>query len=135
MENIEAHLKQQGVRPGEYDGLFVTGVGLSGNFGGFIVLGAAGGCYGGHGVRGKLSWYPQDDPDVAYGTCWNFVHEFEHALDLVICEQSGRPDMLHDHPYVDRNEPHFKGFYHGGEHFDWSPSACASSWTILASGA
>ena len=119
MENIEAHLKQQGVRPGEYDGLFVTGVGLSGNFGGFTVLGGAGGCYGGHGVRGKLSWYPQDDPNVAYGTCWNFVHEFEHALDLVICERSGRPDMLHDHPYVDRNKPHFKGFYHGGEHFDW----------------
>ena len=119
IDNIVAHLKTQGVRDGQYDGLVVTGVGLKGNFGGYTILGGAGGCFGIHDVRGNLDWYPEDDPDVAYGTAWIFVHEFQHALDLSICENSGRRDMLHDHPYTDHNEPFFKGCYQGGEHFDW----------------
>lgn len=40
-------------------------------------------------------------------------------MDLVIAEDSGRPDMLHAHPYDGRHPPTFKGFYQGGEHFDW----------------
>lgn len=119
MDAIVEHLKSQGVRDGEFDGLVVTGVELKGNFGGWTLLGGAGGCFGLHGVRGNLDWYPEDRPDVAYGTAWIFVHEFQHALDLSICENSGRPDMLHGHPYVDRDEAHFQGGYQGGEHFDW----------------
>ncbi|MGD8453138.1 MAG: PA14 domain-containing protein [Phycisphaerae bacterium] len=118
-DHIVAHLHAHGVTDGGWDGLITTGVGLKGNFGGFTELGGAGACFGIHGVRGGLTWYPEDDPDVAYGTAWIWVHEFQHALDLSICERSGRKDMLHAHPYVDRNEPFFKGGYHAGEHFDW----------------
>jgi len=120
MEHIEAHLRENDVKPGEYDGVFVTGLGLGGNFGGFELLGGAGGCFGGHGQRGGLHWYPAtNDDEVAWGTMWNFVHEFQHALDLVIAEGSGRPDFLHGHPYADHAEPFFRGCYPGGEHFDW----------------
>lgn len=118
MEHIEADLRRRGVKPGVFDGVFVTGMGLSGNWGGFNILDGTAACFGGHSVRGGLDWYPQDDPDVAYGTAWNFAHEFQHAIDLVIAENSRTP-MLHAHPYTDRNEPFFAGFYLGGEHWDW----------------
>ncbi|MCH8806658.1 MAG: hypothetical protein IH986_11285 [Planctomycetes bacterium] len=119
MRHIEADLRERGVTPGQYDGVFVTGVGLSGNFGGFTILDGTAGCFGGHSVRGGLTWYPEDDRDTAYGTAWNFVHEYQHAIDLVIAENSGRKDLLHAHPYADRNEKFFKGYYPGGEHWDW----------------
>ncbi len=119
MRHIEADLRKRGVKPGQYDGVFVTGIGLSGNFGGFTIFDGTAGCFGGHSVRGGLTWYPEDDPDTAYGTAWNFVHEYQHAIDLVIAENSGRKDLLHAHPYADRNEKFFKGYYQGGEHWDW----------------
>ncbi|MCG3128450.1 MAG: hypothetical protein CHACPFDD_03339 [Phycisphaerae bacterium] len=133
MEHIEADLKQRGVRNGQYDGIFVTGIGLSGNWGGFNIFNGTAACFGGHGGRGELSWYPSPDATVAYGTAWNFVHEFQHAIDLVTAQDSNRPDMLHAHPYTDRNEPFFKGCYQGGEHWDWI--ACTfrefDGWTAL----
>ncbi|MBU0639666.1 MAG: hypothetical protein KKB50_12435 [Planctomycetes bacterium] len=119
MDHIEADLRAHNIRPGQYDSVFVTGVGLSGNFGGFRFSDGAAGCFGLHGVRGSMTWYPEDEADVAYGTAWVFVHEFQHALDLVTAEDSDRPDLLHAHPYVDRQEKFFKGLYQGGEHFDW----------------
>lgn len=116
MDHINADLLQRGVKPGDFDGLIATGVGFKGNFGGFTVLGDAGGCFGigGHGGVG----YPGFAEDVGYGWAWIFAHEFQHALDLVIVEQSGLK-MLHAHPYADKSEPFFQGFYQGGEHWDW----------------
>lgn len=116
MEHMVADLRRRGVQDGDYDGLIVTGVGLTGNWGGFNVLGGAGGCFGIGGPRGP--GYPGFDPDVGYGWAWIFAHEFQHALDLVIVEGSDL-DMLHAHPYVDRTEEFFKGCYQGGEHWDW----------------
>jgi hypothetical protein len=119
MDHIEADLRKRGVKPGAYDGLFVTGIGLAGNWGGFTVLDGTAGCFGGHGDRAGLTWYPQDDPDTAHGTAWNFAHEYQHAIDLVVAQSAGHTDLLHAHPYTDRNEPFFRGFYQGGEHWDW----------------
>ncbi len=116
MDNIVADLHQRGIKDGEYDGLIATGVGLKGNWGGFNVLGGAGGCFG---IGGKRSvGYPEFDEDTGYGWAWIFAHEFQHALDLVIVESSDL-DMLHSHPYVDRVEEFFRGYYLGGEHWDW----------------
>ncbi len=123
-EYIEADLLVRGVEPGDYDGVFTTGVGLKGNWGGFDVLGHAGGCFGMPDRRGGLTWYPEDDPDVWYGVCWTFTHEFQHALDLVI---AGRflPEMLHGHPYADNAEPYFVWKTHdGAQHFSWE------AWTL-----
>ncbi len=119
MNNIDADLRRRGVQPGVYDGVFVTGIGLAGNWGGFTILDGTAACFGGHGDRAGLTWYPQDEPDTAYGTAWNFAHEYQHAIDLVTAQNAGRKDLLHAHPYTDRNEPFFKGFYQGGEHWDW----------------
>ncbi len=118
MEHIEADLRQRGIKPGEYDGVFVTGLGLSGNWGGFDILDGTAACFGGHSDRGELTWYPDPNPNVAYGTAWNFAHEFQHAIDLVSAEKSNLK-MMHAHPYTDRGEPFFKGLYQGGEHWDW----------------
>lgn len=116
MEHMVADLRRRGVQDGDYDGLIVTGVGLTGNWGGFNVLGGAGGCFGIGGDRGP--GYPGFDPEIGYGWAWIFVHEFQHALDLVIADGSNLR-MLHAHPYADRTEPFFKGCYRGGEHWDW----------------
>lgn len=116
MRLIEEQLRAHGVQDGDYDGLIATGIGLKGNWGGFRVLGGAGGCFGIGGFSGV--GYPEYDADTGYGWAWIFAHEFQHALDLVIVEHSGLK-MLHSHPYVDRLEPHFRGYYLGGEHWDW----------------
>jgi hypothetical protein len=116
MDYIEADLRERGVKDGEYDGLVVTGVGLTGNFGGFTVLGGTGACFGSGNFPG--TGYPEFDPDTGYGWAWIFAHEFQHALDLVIVEGSGLK-MLSAHPYSDHNEPFFRGCYQGGAHWDW----------------
>lgn len=116
MDHIVADLHERGIQDGEYDGLIATGVGFKGNWGGFNVLGGAGGCFGIGSRRG--TGYPEYDPDTGYGWAWIFAHEFQHALDLVIVENSDL-DMLHSHPYVDRTEEFFRGYYQGGEHWDW----------------
>lgn len=116
IEHIEADLRERGVASGQYDGLIVTGLGLTGNFGGFTVLGGAGGCFGIGGFGGV--GYPAFDAGTGYGWAWIVAHEFQHALDLVIVEASDL-HMLHAHPYVDRHEPFFKENYLGGEHWDW----------------
>jgi hypothetical protein len=115
MDHIEADLHQRGIRDGEYDGLVVAGVGLSGNFGGFTVLGGAGGCFGIGGFPG--TGYPEFDPDTGYGWAWIFAHEFQHALDLFIVEGSGLK-MLSAHPYSDCSDAFFKGGHRGREHWD-----------------
>lgn len=117
-DNLEADLKARGIREGQYDGLIITGVGLAGNWGGFDVLGGTAACFGWGGVQAGLSWYPEDEPGVGYGAAWIFVHEFQHAVDLVAVPASDL-EMLHAHPYTDRFDDFFESYYQGGEHFDW----------------
>ena len=118
-EHMEADLKARGVKPGDYDGAIVTGVGMAGNWGGFNILDGTAACFGGGGTGGGLTSYPEDDPDTGYAWGWIFVHEYQHAVDLVTANEAGREDFLHAHPYTDRTMPFFKGNYQGGEHWDW----------------
>ncbi|MBN2446098.1 MAG: hypothetical protein JXO22_05210 [Phycisphaerae bacterium] len=117
-EHMEADLAQRGVKPGQYDGLITTGVGMMGNWGGFNVFDGTCACFGGGGVQGNLTWYPEDKPNVGYGWGWIFAHEFQHAVDLVAVPASNL-EMLHAHPYCDRTDPFFQWNYQGGEHWDW----------------
>jgi hypothetical protein len=118
IDNIVADLRKRGVKDGDIDGLIVTGVGMSGNLGGFNVFGGAGACFGGGGTSTDMSSYPAADPNTGYGSGWIFVHEFQHALELVITAGSGLK-LLSAHPYSDYMHPQFKGNYQGGEHWDW----------------
>lgn len=115
---IERDLSERGVRQGQYDGVFTTGAGLKGNYGGYTIFGDMGAAFGMPDKRGGLTWYPEDDPDVWYGLCWTFVHEFQHALDISICG-AWLPEMLHGHPYADCAEPGFRWGIHGAQHFSW----------------
>ncbi len=116
---IVKDLESRGIKKGQYDGVFCTGVGFLGNFGGFRIMGKTGACFGGTDPRGNFSWYPEDNPDVWYGTAWTFVHEFQHALDSPICTSSGHPEMLHGHPYADSMEHYFTWGHRGAMHWDW----------------
>ena len=118
-DHIVADLRTRGIKDNQYDGVFCTGVGFLGNFGGFQIMGKTGACFGGTDRRGGFSWYPEDKPDVWYGTAWTFVHEFQHALDSPICTGSGHPEMLHAHPYADSMETYFTWGHHAGMHWDW----------------
>jgi len=116
---IVEDLRARGIKDGQYDGIFCTGVGFLGNFGGFRIMGKTGASFGGTDRRGNFSWCPEDKPDVWYGTAWTFVHEFQHALDSPICTDSGHPEMLHGHPYADSVEPYFTWGHRGAMHWDW----------------
>jgi hypothetical protein len=116
---IVEDLRSRGVKDNQYDGMFCTGVDFLGNFGGFEIMGKTGACFGGTDPRGNFSWYPEDKPDVWYGTGWTFVHEFQHALDSPICTGSGHPEMMSDHPYSDSPEVYFTWGHHAGMHWDW----------------
>jgi len=116
---IVEDLRSRGVKDNQYDGIFCTGVGFTGNWGGFRVFGKTGACFGGTDRRGDLRWFPADEPNVWYGTGWTFVHEFQHALDSPICTGSGHPEMMSDHPYSDCMEGYFSWGHHAGMHWDW----------------
>jgi len=116
---ILADLQARGVGDDEYDGLYTTGIGLTGNWGGYQFLGHTAGAMGMADRGGLFDWWPGDDPGVWYAVTWTFCHEFQHALDGVICEGSGRPDMLSDHPYADSAERWFWWGHQAGQHFDW----------------
>ena len=117
-DNIAADLRARGVQDNQYDGVFATGVGFTGNWGGFQALGKTGAAMGIPDRRGGLTWWPEDRPEVWYGLAWTFVHEFQHALDLVICGAQ-LPQMLHGHPYADSAESHFTWGHKGAQHFSW----------------
>ncbi len=116
---IVQDLRSRGFKDNQYDGIFCTGVGFTGNWGGFRVFDKTGACFGGTDRRGNFVWYPEDRPDTWYGTGWTFVHEFQHALDSPICTGSGHPEMMSDHPYSDCMEGYFSWGHHGGQHWDW----------------
>ncbi len=117
-EFLEADLASRGVGPGDYDGVFTTGTPLAGNWGGFDIFEGAGAAFGMPDVRGGLTWYPEDEPGVWYGVAWTFVHEFQHAFDLVIAGEY--PEVLHGHPYADCMErPDFPWRVQGAQHWSW----------------
>lgn len=118
MEFIESDLRARGVADDEYDGVYITGLGLTGNWGGFRMLGNAGGCCSGADRREGLTWWPDTNPQAWYGACWLFTHEFQHALDFAICGDDW-PQMLHGHPYADFAESHFTWGHQGAQHFSW----------------
>ena len=112
-------LTARGVTDNQYDGIFITGVGMTGNWGGFQVFGRTGAAFGGGGKGGDLGTYPARDPNTWYDIGWTFIHEFQHALDSPISEESGRPEMLSDHPYSDSSMSYFWYGHHAGQHWDW----------------
>jgi hypothetical protein len=119
-EHIEADLRARGIRDNQYDGVFTTGIGLTGNWGGFTILGRTGAALGGGGVGGQLRWFPSADKTVGYDWGWTFVHEFQHALDLAIAGPAGFPEFLHGHPYADSAEqPNRVIVNPGAQHWDW----------------
>jgi hypothetical protein len=121
-DNMEKDLRARGVQDNEFDGLFTTGVGMGGNWGGFTVLGA-GAALGGGGSGGQLTSYPSPDTSVSFDEAWTFVHEFQHALDLSIAERAGFPEFMHGHPYADLAEqPNRVIVKPGAQHWDWEAS-------------
>ncbi|MBN1918961.1 MAG: hypothetical protein JW889_13725 [Verrucomicrobia bacterium] len=122
-EHIEADLRARGVRDNQYDGLFTTGLGMSGNWGGFMVLGKTGAAFGGGGGGGQLVAFPSADETVWYDEAWTFLHEFQHALDLAIAGPAGFHEFMHGHPYADlAEEPDRVIVNPGAQHWDWEAS-------------
>jgi hypothetical protein len=119
MVPIEQDLRPRGVSDNQYSAIFVTaadhvvGVGLQGCFGGFVLFGQTAGAY--CPIFGQFYTFP--DP------AWYFIHEFQHALDLVIANGSGFPDMIFGHPYEGasycENRVLFPSGIDYGTHFDW----------------
>jgi hypothetical protein len=119
MAPIEEDLRQRGVSDNQYSAIFVTegeafdGHGLNGCFGGFILFGQTAGAY--CPIFGNF--YNIPDP------AWSFIHEFQHALDLIIAGGSGFPDMIFGHPYEGasycENLILFPDGIDYGAHFDW----------------
>lgn len=118
-EHIEADLRARGIKDNQYDGIFTTGIGLNGNWGGFGIFDKTGGAFGGADRRGDLVWYPEDKPDVWYGLGWTFVHEFQHALDSPLAQSSGHPELMSGHPYSDSMEGYFTWGHHAAQQWDW----------------
>lgn len=122
-DKVEADLRARGVRDNQYDGLFTTGNGLSGNWGGFMVLGRTGAAFGGGGAGGQLGTFPSADQTVWYDEAWAFLHEFQHALDLAIAGADGFHEFMHGHPYADlAEEPGRVIVSPGAQHWDWEAS-------------
>jgi hypothetical protein len=122
-DNIVSDLRNRGYVDNQYDGIFTTGIGLGGNWGGFSVFDKTGAAFGGCGMGGQLRQFPSADTNTAYDAAWIFVHEFQHAVDLAIAGGAGFDEFLHGHPYTDNNE-HERSIPEwiespGAQHWDW----------------
>ena len=120
---IVKDLRERGYVDNQFDGIFVCGHGLAGNWGGFRIFDRTGAAFGGAGTGGQLRQIPVADTNVACDLSWIFIHEFQHALDLAIAGGSGYDYFLHGHPYADKNEygTNLVQFVKnpGGQHWDW----------------
>ncbi len=122
-DNIVQDLRDRGYVNNQFDGIFTTGIGLGGNYGGFRVFDKTGAAFGGGGPGGQLGQFPSDDKSVGYDWAWIFVHEFQHALDLAIAGGAGFHEFLHGHPYADSVEhPDMLIENAGAQHWDWEAS-------------
>lgn len=119
-DNFVKDLRARGYIDNQFDGIFTTGIGMTGNWGGFRVFDKTGACFGGSGPGGQLVWYPSADKDTNFHWAWTFVHEFQHALDLAIAAGSGFDEFVHGHPFADQ-AAHPDRFIEnaGGQHWDW----------------
>lgn len=120
-DNIVKDLRSRGYVDNQFDGLYTTGVGMAGNWGGFSVFDKTGAAFSGGGGGGQLTWFPSSDKSIGFDWTWGFVHEFQHALDLTIAGGFGFQDFLHGHPYADTyemTEP-LNIENPGAQHFDW----------------
>ena len=120
---IVEDLRGRGYVDNQYDGIFTTGIGMKGNWGGFLVFDRTGAAFGGGGMGGQLRQFPSADTNTSYDLAWIFVHEFQHALDLAIAGGAGFDEFLHGHPYADNNEqtvPIQEWVESpGAQHWDW----------------
>jgi hypothetical protein len=117
---IVKDLQGRGIKNNQYDGIFCTGVGFFGNYGGFQVFGKTAAAFATCGETPDFEWWPARDPNIWYSSTWMIAHEFQHALDLVICDaNSGHPEMLFDHPYGDSTSSYFTWGHRAAQHFDW----------------
>ena len=122
-DNIVKDLRGRGYVDNQYDGIFTTGIGMNGNWGGFVVFDRTGAAFGGAGMGGQLQSFPSADTNTAYDVAWIFVHEFQHALDMAIAGGAGFDEFLHGHPYADKNEQKvpIQDWIEnpGAQHWDW----------------
>ncbi|MCX7847786.1 MAG: PA14 domain-containing protein [bacterium] len=118
--HIEADLRQRGYVDNQFDGVFATGRGLSGNWGGFRIFDRTGAAFALPGKGGQLHQFPSADTSTGFDTAWVFVHEFQHALDLALASAAGFHEMLHGHPYTDAYEHPGRLITNpGAQHWDW----------------
>lgn len=80
MGYIAHDIETRGIENNEFDVIYATGRGLSGNWGGFMLLGAG----GAFGASGGVPITVRDTWKANYGLTWIFCHEFQHALDFVV---------------------------------------------------
>lgn len=118
LDEIIKDLYHRGIKDGTYDGIYITGIGIMNNLGGYSIMGGAGGATA-LPSKGADPDFPGSDSGTSIDAAWIFTHEFQHALDGVICEYSGHYEMLGGHPYGDRAASYFKGNYHAGGGWDW----------------
>lgn len=119
-DHIEADLRRRGYVDNQFDGIFTTGRGLSGNWGGFRIFDRTGAAFAMPGMGGQLRQFPSADTNTGFDTAWVFVHEFQHALDLAIAGGAGFHEFLHGHPYTDAEEHPGRVITNpGAQHWDW----------------
>lgn len=119
-EHIEADLRRRGYVDNQFDGVFTTGRGLFGNWGGFRIFDRTGAAFGIPGMGGQMRQFPSADTNTGFNTAWVFVHEFQHALDLAIAGSAGFDEFLHGHPYTDAEQHPGRVVKNpGAQHWDW----------------
>jgi hypothetical protein len=115
MANVETDLRARGILDNQVDAVYVWANNLGGCWGGFTLLGQTAGAFGT--VCGVP--FPSNDSSIDPTMPWNFTHEFQHALDLVLVQGSGQ-DMIYGHPDAVYGDTTYTGpIIDAGEHFDW----------------
>ena len=115
MAHIAEDIQARGIEDGEFDAIYATGRGLKGNWGGFILLGAAG-AFGDPGAGGGMPITVREPWKVGTGITWIFAHEFHHAFDFVII--GDRPYEMYGCHFYDNYPLKSKLPLDCGSHYD-----------------
>jgi len=99
MTGIERGVLALGMTPGEFGAVFAVADTLSGDYGGFTLLGGAGGAM----ARGTAVPTPPGAMGPAPDLAWSFSHEMLHVLSDVVARGSGAPPLASVH--VPENYP------------------------------
>jgi hypothetical protein len=109
---IENDLRVRGVLDNQYDAIHTVANQLYGFYGGAFMFGQ---------TAGSMAYvsdpYPTLSTDVS-GDTWVFIHEFGHALDLIIANYSGFPEMLFNHFNLNYPLPPELPYFDAGIHLD-----------------